>query len=204
MIQNKKIYIITGGISSGKSTFSNILRDKNFLVVDSDKIVHELYEEKFMIETLVENFKEEILTENRIDRKKLGNIVFYNEDKKRVLEDIVHPKVVERIIELINNSNEKVIFIEIPLYFKIEKYIIERIPNYKLIYIFIDKDIQRNRLMARNNISLSKANILMKNIEDNMIFSKKIDYNIVNDSTVEKLVEKVDDFIKMELLDEDC
>ncbi|QQK07140.1 dephospho-CoA kinase [Miniphocaeibacter halophilus] len=201
MNQNKKIFIITGTISSGKSTFSNILRQKGFKVIDADKIVHELYDEDSMKKQLTLNFGNTILVDGNINRKILGNIVFNNEEKKQLLETIVHPRVLDRIIEYISNSNDN-IFIEIPLYYKVEKELIKKINNYKLILITIEKEIQIERLIKRNNITRKEAMVLIDNIEDTSKFSKKVDYTIENNGNLEDFKLKIEKFLIAERLDE--
>lgn len=200
MNQNKRIYIITGSIASGKSTFSNILRKKNFNVIDADKIVHNLYEKNEIKKILVSNFSDNILVNNEIDRKILGNIVFNNKEKKLLLESIIHPVVINSILEEIENSDFDIIFVEIPVYSKVEKYLVDKIKDYKLIYITLDENEQIKRLMKRNKISYDEAKNLIRNNENN--FNKKVDYYIENCSTLDILEKNVCKFIKRELLDE--
>lgn len=201
MNQNKKVFIITGTISSGKSTFSNILRDKGFRVIDSDKIVHQLYNEDSMKKQLVSNFGNNILVDGNINRKALGNIVFNNKEKKQLLEDIVHPKVLDRIIDCISKSKD-CIFIEIPLYYKVEKELIKKINNYKLILITIEKEIQIERLINRNNITRKEAMVLIDNVENTIKFSKKVDYIIENNGDLKDFKLKIENFLIAERLDE--
>ncbi|HHX71270.1 MAG: dephospho-CoA kinase [Miniphocaeibacter sp.] len=201
MNQNKKVFIITGTISSGKSTFSNILREKGFKVIDADKIVHELYNEDFIKKQLTLNFGNTILVDGNINRKLLGNIVFNNKEKKQLLENIVHPKVLDRIVEYISKSEEN-IFIEIPLYYKVEKELLKRTNDFKLILITIEKELQIERLIKRNNITREEAMVLVDNIENTNKFSKKIDYIIENNGSMEDFRLKIENFLMAEKLDE--
>ncbi|WP_100065100.1 dephospho-CoA kinase [Miniphocaeibacter massiliensis] len=203
MIQNKKIYFIIGSIASGKSSVVKILKEKGFLTIESDKIVHLLYEEKEVQEKLASCFGKEIIKDNKIDRKKLGDIVYNDELKKKKLECEVHPLVMDRVYEIIKSSNKDIIFIELPLYYKVEKIIQKHIANYKIIFINVKEEIQIKRLIKRNDISRAKAKHLMYNIKNIMSFEKSIDYIIENNYDFVNLKKQVNEILKMERLNED-
>ena len=202
MMQNKKIYIITGSIGTGKSTFSKILKERGFFVIDSDKIVHSLYKKKEIMEEIVKKFGDTILFHGNINRKILGEIIFNNKDKKKSLENIVHPKVIDEILNIISSTCEEIIFIEIPLYSHVENELILKVKDYKLIVISTDEDIRIKRIMNRNNISEKQALLLVKNMSEDMAFSKKIDYIIMNNKDIVFLEKLVDKFIMDERLNE--
>ena len=73
---------ITGGIGSGKSTVSRILKDKGFCFIDLDIISHDVIQDSKIKAELFKNFGSEIFDKEEISRKKLGKIVF--EDKKKL------------------------------------------------------------------------------------------------------------------------
>lgn len=200
MSQNKNIYIITGTIASGKSTFASLLRKEGFLVVDADKIVHSLYEEEEIKSKLVNAFGEEILKEKEINRKILGNIIFNDEDNKILLEKIVHPMVMKKIMEIIEKEN--IIFIEMPLYNKVESEFLKKVKNYKLIVIDIEKELQLKRLMKRNGINRKEAENLVNNNKDYLSFSKSIDYYIMNNNDINDLKKEIKNIIEREKISE--
>jgi len=89
---------LTGGVASGKSTVSTMLAELGAIVIDSDAIAREVVEPGTPgLAAVVEAFGPEILTEDgRLDRPALGAIVFADEEKRRVLEGILHPLIGER------------------------------------------------------------------------------------------------------------
>jgi dephospho-CoA kinase len=93
---------LTGGIASGKSTVSAILADLGAVVIDADQLAREVVAKGTPgLAQVVEAFGEEILTEHgELDRPRMGEIVFADEEKRRVLEGIIHPLVFERTVEL--------------------------------------------------------------------------------------------------------
>lgn len=88
---------LTGGIASGKSTVSTILRELGAVVIDADQLAREVVAKGTPgLDRVVEAFGPDILTEDgHLDRPKMGSIVFNDEDQRRKLEAIVHPLVFE-------------------------------------------------------------------------------------------------------------
>ena len=92
---------LTGGISSGKSTVSNLFKKYGFPIVDADVIAREVVEpEKEAWRKIIDFFGRDILDANQtIDRKKLGNIVFSNKEKRKRLNEITHPIIIKEIMQ---------------------------------------------------------------------------------------------------------
>ena len=92
---------LTGGIGSGKSSVSRWLTKHGIPVLDADKIVHWLLaEDKKLIQELVAEFGEKVLThEGCIDRKMLGSLIFGDERRRVFLEKAVHPRVLEILLQ---------------------------------------------------------------------------------------------------------
>lgn len=113
---------ITGGIGSGKSTVSNYLTEKGYFVLDADKIARRLLEDnEEVINEVVETFGKQILNnEGVIDRKKLGELVFSNENMRKTLEALVTYKVKEIIVQELHNlkPQKKIVFLDAPLLFE--------------------------------------------------------------------------------------
>ncbi|WP_237037492.1 dephospho-CoA kinase [Mediannikoviicoccus vaginalis] len=158
MNQNKKNYIITGGICSGKSTVMNFLRENGFKTFSADEIVHELYERKEVAIEIAKIFDGRDVLDRRghVDRKKLSKYLFDEKEKRLELENLIHPMVIREIISLGNENRHEAYFFEIPLYSLIE----ERLQNsllYDIISVDCKKDTQIERLMKRQDISLEEA-----------------------------------------------
>ena len=113
---------ITGSIATGKTLVTNYLREKGYKVIDADEISRAVLNkgEKGYDEVL-KYFSENILDqEKNIDRKKLAQIIFTDEEKRRVLEKIIHPLVINEILNFIDNSDKKEdVFVSMPLLYEI-------------------------------------------------------------------------------------
>ncbi|MFG6116488.1 dephospho-CoA kinase [Halobacillus sp. MO56] len=142
---------LTGSIASGKSTVSLMFDDYDIPVIDADKISREVVipGEKAYHEIVTE-FGESILREDgSIDRKKLGSIVFKEEDKRKRLNNIVHPAVRKRMIERRDhfcNQEVPAVVMDIPLLFESElTHLVD-----KTLVVYADENVQLERLMERD------------------------------------------------------
>lgn len=194
MKQCRYIIGITGGIGSGKSTVSNII--KNFYpLIDADEISRKVVEkgEKGYIR-VVEHFGEGILKKDRtIDREKLGKIIFTDDKEKKSLNNILHPIIIEYMKKEINKY-KGIVFLDIPLLIEsldsLEK---EGIKFNELWLIYIPYDIQLERLRKRDKISKEEASL---KIQAQLPMDEKIPYaSLVIDNSgsleqLEKLVLK--------------
>jgi dephospho-CoA kinase len=176
---------LTGGIASGKSTVARMLLDMNIPVIDADVEARKVVEngQKAYVR-IIETFGSEILTAaGDIDRVKLGSIVFHDEDKRHQLNAIVHPAVRESMnaekakYVILGNS---VVVLDIPLLF--ESKLTHMVD--KTILVYVDAEIQLNRLMSRNQLIESEA---MARIKSQMPLIEKIklaDAVIDNNGTI--------------------
>lgn len=109
---------LTGGIASGKSTVSAIFAELGAVVIDGDKLAREVVERGTPgLAAVIEAFGPELLTPGGdLDRPALGAIVFNDEARRKVLENIVHPLVFERYAELEGATGpDDVVIHDIPL-----------------------------------------------------------------------------------------
>lgn len=144
-----KVIVLTGGIASGKSEVSRILRGFGAQVIDADQIVHRILERgKRVKERLLREFGPQILKNGKIDRKALGDLVFSRSDLRERLEKIIHPHVKRIISQQVNElkeKGEKVVFLEIPLFFEVGWP-----PSPDLVWvIYSPPELQRERLKEK-------------------------------------------------------
>ena len=180
---------ITGSIACGKSTVSNYLKSKGYIVIDADKIGHEALDDDYVKEKLILAFGNEILDDNKINRQKLGELVFGNSSNLNVLNSIIHPEIRRRILEEIDkNNDQEFIFIDVALLFEAK---FDDLVD-KIIVVYVDKNTQLTRLMKRNSISekeaLSRIVSQMSPIEK----AKLGDYTVNNNLDVINTYEQVD------------
>jgi dephospho-CoA kinase len=110
----KYVIGLTGNIGSGKSTVLAMLAQLGARIVDADDLVHQVMDRGTPVwQAVVDTFGEAVLDEGgRIDRKKLGSVVFDDPQALKRLEEIVHPAVDESFLELVRNAEEPVMAVE--------------------------------------------------------------------------------------------
>jgi dephospho-CoA kinase len=109
---------LTGGIASGKSTVSAILRELGAVVIDADQLARDVVEKGTPgLVDVVDEFGPGLLTpEGDLDRAAMGALVFNDESARKRLEAIVHPLVFERIVALEADAPEGAVVVhDIPL-----------------------------------------------------------------------------------------
>lgn len=100
-----KVIGLTGGIGSGKSTVSKLLKSWGARIIDTDASYHRLLKEhEGMIADLKEAFGEDIFIGNELDRQRLGSIVFRDREKLMLLNSITHPVVYEDVLRQIEEG----------------------------------------------------------------------------------------------------
>jgi len=198
MKQNKCIIGITGNIASGKSIVSKYLIKKGYQVIDADEISRK----SLNVGTkgyygVIEFFGEKIVSKDKsINRKILGEIIFSNEEKRVVLNSILHPIIEEEMLKKIVCSEHKIVFVDIPLLFEnMERFNKIGIKFDEIWLVYSEYNIQLRRLMKRDNIDENSA---IKKIESQMKASKKkllTDKILYNNDSIEQLLKHVDYFI---------
>ena len=187
-IGDKPIIGIMGGIGSGKSTVAAEFAKLGCKVIDADKIAHELLKRDAIKEKIVAFLGLDVVdSKGNINRKKLGEIVFADYDKLTMLNGIIHPLVIERVEELIEQYTRqnqiKAVVLDMPLLVEIGW--AERCD--KLIFVNCEQKIRaerakkmgfdKNQLKIRENfqISLDSKVALADNVvENNSDFSAMV------------------------------
>ncbi|KAK4273195.1 hypothetical protein QN277_021643 [Acacia crassicarpa] len=153
-----RIVGLTGGISSGKSTVSNLFKSHGIPVVDADVVARAaLNKGTGGWRKVVAAFGQEILLENgEVNRPRLGQIVFSDPDKRQLLNRLLAPHISSGIFwEIVKlwMKGHKIIVLDVPLLFeaKMDKF------TKPIIVVWVDPEIQIQRLMARDGSSEEDA-----------------------------------------------
>jgi dephospho-CoA kinase len=182
---DKTVIGILGGIGSGKSTVAAEFAKLGCKVIDADKIAHELLDELAVKQKIVNIFGRDVLdSSGKIERKKLAETAFADADKISLLNAIIHPLVLQRaeeIIEQCNRQNQvKAIVLDMALLVEVgwEK------RCDKLIFVDCEKKIRlkrakkmgfdKNQVKIRENSQISldnKVNLADNTVENNSDFS---------------------------------
>lgn len=113
----KKRIAITGGIGSGKSLVCKILKDFGFECFSCDEIYRLLWEEEEYQKELLALFPS-IEEDGKADKRLLSALVFQDEKALQKLNAFAHPKIMQRLYFLMNESEKNIVFAEVPLLFE--------------------------------------------------------------------------------------
>lgn len=186
---------LTGGIGTGKSTVVNMLKEKGIPVVDTDLISREVIEYPEIIEKIKLEISNEVFDfNNKLDRKKISEIVFENQEKLKKLNEIMHPEILKKMWDEVEElkKNHKIIVVDVPLLFEIN---MEKEVD-KILLIYASKEIQLKRIMERDGRTREEA---VKIISSQMPLYKKrekSDYIIQNNDSLEKLEKNLDKIVQ--------
>ena len=181
---------MTGGIGSGKSEALKIFESLNIKVIDLDKISKEITETNHQaIKDIKSAFGNVFDKDNRLDRKKLRELIFSDKNKKINLERILHPKILEEVKKKLNAlSDESYVVIDIPLLFETNQYtsLISR-----SLVIDCEVNDQIERVKKRDGIDTSIIQSIMDQQIDRRSRIEKGDDIVLNDGSIEKLTESI-------------
>jgi dephospho-CoA kinase len=111
---NKFIIGLTGNIATGKSVIMEMAASQGALAIDADQVVHYLLNNDFEVQDAIEATFGSVVRNSdlTINRDRLGAVVFRNQDQLSILESIIHPAVRRKLLSLIDESEERIVFIE--------------------------------------------------------------------------------------------
>ena len=177
-IVKHKPYLIglTGGIASGKTTAANLFKEKGIPVIDSDSIVKMLWQNDLdMVKEIEMTFGYKMTNEGK---KKLAQTIFQDDEKRMMLNRIIHPKVFSIIEdEKKKMSDQEIIVIDMPLLIEV---------GYQrevdtVVLVYVDLKTQIDRLMNRDHLSEENAYL---RINSQMSLEEKKGYaDLVLDNT---------------------
>lgn len=113
----KKKIAITGGIGSGKSTAAKIIQELGFPIYSCDEIYKEIIQSPEYIKQIKQKFPI-CVNQGTIDRAKLSEIVFNNPIRRKELDNIAHPLIMQKLNESMESTAEDIVFAEVPLLFE--------------------------------------------------------------------------------------
>ena len=191
------IFGITGGIATGKSTVSAMLRERGAIIVDADFWAREVVKPGSEgLEAIRKQFGDDYLhPDGTLNREKLASLVFSDEEARKRLNAITHPlirqKMDEQVREALEADPRAIVVMDIPLLIESMVQEGERRVD-KVILVYVPKPVQLERLMRRNGLSREEAE---KRIQAQMPIDEKrpyADFIIDNSGSLDQTEEQVE------------
>jgi len=193
-----KIIGITGASGAGKTTVCNIIeKEYNAKIIDADKIAKKLSEPGTeYYNEIIKYFGLEILQTvggefhlAPLDRKKLADIIFYDDSKRKILNKLTGKYVVKEIIEEIekHSKTEEIIVLDAPLLFEFD---LDKKCN-QTIGVIADENLKINRICKRDGINESLAKQRINSLKKDEFFIQNCTNIIKNDGDIERVKEQI-------------
>ncbi|MED3661961.1 dephospho-CoA kinase [Ureibacillus terrenus] len=188
---------LTGSIASGKSTVSKMLKEYGFPIVDADVVARQVVEPgSETLNKIAEAFGKEVLTETgELDRKKLGSIIFNDEEKRQLLNSVIHPAIRKEMLRQRDEylaKGEKTVIMDIPLLFesKLQHFVD------KILVVAVSEEVQLERLMKRNQLSEEEAKARIRSQLPMPVKVQGADAVIDNNGTIEETRRQLEKILK--------
>ena len=187
-----KIIGLTGNIASGKSAISYILKNLGAEVVDMDKIGKQIQELNYkkVIEKIEKRFGKEIIENEKINRKKLGSIVFSDQQALIDLNSIMIPLMTEKLKRTIDENRKKetkVLVVDAAILFEANW---DKFVDYVWV-VYVPRETQINRLIKREKITQEEAIMRVDSQESIDEKIEKADVVIDNSKNLEAVKLKI-------------
>ncbi len=199
-MSERKIRIgLTGNSGSGKSTVGKILEEQGFYPIDADRVYHSLIKKgEPGYEKITAAFDGVVDDAGEIDRKKLGDLVFSDEEKRKKLNELTHPLVLSRMedklpAKALENGGYKGVVFDVPLLFESGA---EKICD-TTVAVIAPKQARIERLEKRD--ALTKTRILRRlaSQHENDYYTKRAAHIIENTGSLASLHERVQDLVNI-------
>lgn len=182
---------LTGGIGSGKSAVSNLFEEMGIYVIDTDLLSRELVASGLTLLSDIENyFGTDILLPNgELDRSRLRDIIFANPEKKRWLEQLLHPQIRALLLQRLTQCQSDYALIVVPLLLESDDY---KFLN-RILVVDCPEALQLQRVQQRDNIDTETARSIMASQlprDQRLAYADDI---ISNDSSLNDLKSQVEE-----------
>lgn len=176
---------ITGNSGSGKTIISKILAEKiNAKIIDADKIAKKMTSNKTeYLKEIIKIFGQEILEDDKLNRKKLAEIIYKNKIKKHQLDKLTYKYVAKEIQKEVFSEAGKNVIIDAPLLFESG---LNKICEIN-IAVIAKKSIKIERICKRDKIEIetAKARLAIQRAEN--YYTRKADYVLENNGKIEEI-----------------
>jgi dephospho-CoA kinase len=173
---------LTGGIAAGKSEALAAFARLGAATLSSDAVVHDLLESDPLRGRLVERWGDEVAPEGRIDRTRIGEIVFADPEQLAWLESQIHPLVAERMIAWLTSlpADAEFAVVEVPLLFEGGR---DEVFD-ATVAVVAEEDVRRERAAARGHALVDEREARQLTQEEK---ASRADHVVANNGSVEDL-----------------
>ena len=184
------VIALTGGIASGKTTVAREFKKLGALIIDTDKLSRSVCKKNSaVLGEIAGKFGNQVLTKGKtLNRKKLGEIIFADKQKRKTLESIVHPAIMEAAAKKIKSAaKDKVVILDAPLLFEVG---LDRFVR-KIIVVWAPEQVQAQRLQERSGLGEKYISLRLASQMPLSIKKKMADFVIDNSKKMPRVRKEI-------------
>lgn len=178
----KYILGLTGQTGAGKSTLHSVAQKKGFYVIDCDKVAHLVLSENEELKTELVKAFGDVLTDNKIDRRKLAAKAFSNAENTELLNKITLPFIINEINYIIENTANEYILLDAPTLYESGA---DSICNF-VVALLANEEIRKKRIIERDNLSTEAAELRLSAAKTDDFYIGRADKIIYNNGSKEE------------------
>ncbi|MCL1122493.1 dephospho-CoA kinase [Shewanella seohaensis] len=186
---SKFVIGLTGGIGSGKTTVANLFAEEGVDLVDADVVARKVVAKGSKgLEAIIAHFGTEIVTEaGELDRAKLRQRVFRDEQERQWLNQLLHPMIRQEMLSQVENATSDYVIMVVPLLFENG---LDRLVNRTLV-VDISPELQVSRTVKRDNVDATQVNNIINSQCSRNDKLARADDIIDNQGEISKLKQEV-------------
>lgn len=187
-VKNKILIGITGVIASGKSLVVSYLKNLQYEVIDADQVNRDLLKEEGHILAINRFLFEK--EDSYLDKKAVRDLIFNDKEKRKQLEEYLHPLIYQEIKKRISESVKSIVFVEVALLYEANYHFFDHV-----ICVYVPYDDIVKRLSKRDNISIENAKKMIATQMDIEEKCQRSDFCIDNTKEKEYTYIQVDEVL---------
>lgn len=178
----KYILGLTGQTGAGKSTLHSLAEEKGFYVIDCDKVAHSVLDQNEQLKAALVKAFGDILSDNKIDRKKLAAKAFSSKENTELLNKTELPFIIDKINCIIENEKSEYIMLDAPTLYESGA---DSICNF-VVALLASEEIRKKRIIERDNLSEEAAELRLSAAKTDDFYIERADKIIYNNGSIEE------------------
>lgn len=178
-IANKRVFALIGGIASGKTTVSNILKELGAYIIEADVISHEITAPGCIGEKEFKKLFPDCIIDGKPDRALIKQKIFSSDKMRNALNDALHPLILAEIHRRIDSASD-IIVVVMPIPKELRRY-------HAVLNVYTPLNIRIDRLIKRDNITVELAEKIISSQMSEQEAELISDFTFINDGNLEKL-----------------
>lgn len=192
VLQSAYILGVTGGIGAGKTAATDIFQELGIVVVDADVVSRKIVEKgSIVLRKIQEHFGQDILlTNGELNRAKLREIIFEDQESKNWLNSVMHPAIRQQLFTELTQANSDYVILSAPLLFD------NGLNNYcdSVMVIDVPEEVQLHRASGRDSVTAEQIQSIISSQMSRNERLDKADVVIDNSGQLAQLNNKIVDF----------